>query len=184
MANEENHFGKNFLMSSIKEFEDLKKLGDKSFAQIKDEDFFFQPDEETNSIAIIVRHMNGNMLSRWTDFLASDGEKEWRRRDEEFEKLFYTDKDDIIERWEKGWKCVFDALKSLTADDLMKTVYIRTQPHTVIEAINRQLTHYGYHVGQIVYMAKHLARSNWDSLSIPRGKSAEFNSVMQDKYKK
>lgn len=176
--------GENFLKSSIKEFEDLKKLGDKSFAQIKDEDFFFQPDEETNSIAIIVRHMNGNMLSRWTDFLTSDGEKEWRKRDEEFEKLFYTDKDDIIDRWEKGWKIVFDTMKSLTPDDLMKTITIRMQPHTVIEAINRQLTHYGYHVGQIVYMAKHLARNNWGSLSIPRGKSDEFNSKMQEKYKK
>ncbi|HEX2787320.1 MAG TPA: DUF1572 family protein [Ignavibacteria bacterium] len=176
--------GENFLKSSIKEFEDLKKLGDKSFSQIKDEDFFFQPDEETNSIAIIIRHISGNMLSRWTDFLTSDGEKEWRKRDEEFEKLFYTDKDDIIERWEKGWKCVFDAVGSLTPDDLMKTIYIRSQPHTVIEAITRQLTHYGYHVGQIVYMAKHLARNSWGSLSIPRGKSAEFNSKMEEKYKK
>lgn len=176
--------GENYLKSSIKEFEDLKKLGDKSFAQIKDEDLFFQPDEETNSIAIIIRHMNGNMLSRWTDFLTSDGEKEWRKRDEEFEKLFYTDKDDIIDRWEKGWKIVFDTMKSLTPDDLMKIITIRSQPHTVVDAINRQLTHYGYHVGQIVYMAKHLARNSWGSLSIPRGKSVEFNSKMQEKYKK
>ena len=142
--------GKSYLNNVLKEFGKLKDLGDKSFAQIKDEDFFWQPSEDSNSIAIIIRHVSGNMLSRWTDFLTTDGEKESRKRDEEFERLFYTDKDDILSRWESGWKCLFGAIESLTPEDLGKTVYIRKEAHTVIEAINRQLTHIGYHIGQIV----------------------------------
>lgn len=170
--------GQNYLQNSIKEFKGLKALGDKTFSQIKDEDFFWAPDEESNSIAIIVRHLSGNMISRWTDFLTTDGEKESRNRDEEFEKLFYTDKDDVLSRWEKGWKCLFDTIEALKEEDLLKQVKIRNQPHTVIEAINRQLTHYGYHVGQIVYIGKHLESANWKSLSIPKGKSKDFNEKM------
>lgn len=170
--------GKNYLQSCIKEFRNLKLLCEKSFAQIKDEDYFWSPDDESNSIAIIVRHLSGNMISRWTDFLNSDGEKDYRNRDEEFEKIFYTDKDDIISRWEKGWKCLFDALESLNENDLMKEVFIRKEKHTVTEAINRQLAHYGYHAGQIVYIAKHTGSNNWKSLTIPRGKSKEFNDKM------
>ena len=117
--------GKSYLNNVLKEFGKLKDLGDKSFAQIKDEDFFWQPSEDSNSIAIIIRHVSGNMLSRWTDFLTTDGEKESRKRDEEFERLFYTDKDDILSRWESGWKCLFGAIESLTPEDLGKTVYIR-----------------------------------------------------------
>jgi hypothetical protein len=173
--------GKNYLDSIKKELQKLKSLGDHSFSQIKDEDFFFSPDEETNSIAIIIRHMSGNMLSRWTDFLTSDGEKEWRKRDEEFEKLFYTDEEDIVQRWEDGWKCCMDAIDSINEDDLLKIVKIRNEDHTVIEAINRQLAHYAYHVGQIVYMAKYKAGDNWNSLSIPRGKSGEFNQARKGK---
>lgn len=168
----------NYLSSSIEEFKKLKKQGEKSFDKIKSEDFFFQPDENTNSIAIIIRHLSGNMHSRWTDFLVSDGEKPWRNRDEEFEQLFYTDTDDILSRWEKGWGVLFDTLASLKPNDLMRSVKIRGEDHTVIEAINRQLTHYAFHVGQIVYMAKHLAKDNWESLSIPKGKSKEFNEKM------
>lgn len=166
----ENNLGKHYLKNSISEFRKLKELGDKSFLQIKDEDFFWSPDEESNSIAIIVRHLSGNMISRWTDFLTTDGEKENRKRDEEFEKVFYTDKDDVMSRWEKGWKRLFETLDSLNEDDLMKEVKIRKEPHTVVQAINRQLTHYGYHVGQIVFIAKHLEGSNWKSLSIPKKK--------------
>ena len=172
--------GAHYLQNSIKEFRKLKELGDKAFGQIKDEDFFYAPDEDTNSIAIIVRHMSGNMLSRWTDFLTTDGEKEWRNRDSEFEQVFYTDEEDVIEWWEKGWKVLFDTLQSLTENDLIKKVKIRSEDHTVIEAINRQLTHYGYHVGQIVYMAKYLAKSGWNSLSVPKGKSEEFNKKMRE----
>jgi hypothetical protein len=165
--------GENYLKSAITEFKKLKDLGDRSFALIKDEDFFWQPGEESNSIAIIVRHISGNMHSRWTDFLTTDGEKEWRKRDEEFENIFYTDKDDILARWESGWKCLFDALHSLKEEDLDKTVTIRNEPHTVIEAINRQLTHIGYHVGQIVYLAKYRGRASWTSLSIPKKKLSD-----------
>jgi len=162
--------GENYLKSCIKEFNGLKSLGERSFAQIRDEDFFVSPDEESNSIAIIVRHLSGNMISRWTDFLTTDGEKKNRKRDEEFERIFYTDKDDVISRWEKGWNRLFKTLESLNEDDLLKEVKIRKEPHTVVQAINRQLTHYAYHIGQIVYISKHLESSNWKSLSIPRKK--------------
>lgn len=177
----EENLGKHYLENSIKEFRKLKELGDKSFSQIKDEDFFWSPDEESNSIAIIVRHLSGNMISRWTDFLTTDGEKESRKRDEEFENIFYTDKDDVLSRWEKGWKRLFKTLDTLNEEDLMKIVKIRNEPHTVIQAINRQLTHYGYHIGQIVFIAKHLESSNWKSLSIPRSGSKEFNERMKSK---
>jgi len=164
------NLGNHYLENSIHEFRKLKDLGDKSFSQIKDEDFFWSPDEESNSIAIIVRHLSGNMISRWTDFLTTDGEKKNRKRDEEFERIFYTDKDDVISRWEKGWNRLFKTLESLNEEDLLKEVKIRKEPHTVVQAINRQLTHYAYHIGQIVYIAKHLENSNWKSLSIPRKK--------------
>lgn len=166
----ESTIGQHYLQNCIKEFKGLKSLGDRTFAQIKDEDFFWAPDDESNSIAIIVRHLSGNMISRWTDFLTTDGEKENRKRDEEFEKLFYTDKDDVLSRWEKGWKIVFDTVGALSENDLLKEVKIRNQPLSVMEAINRQLTHYGYHVGQIVYIGKHLESANWKSLSIPKRK--------------
>jgi len=165
------NLGKHYLENSIHEFRKLKDLGEKSFSQIKDEDFFWSPDEESNSIAIIVRHLSGNMISRWTDFLTTDGEKKNRKRDEEFERIFYTDKDDVVSRWEKGWRRLFKTLESLGEEDLLKEVKIRKEPHTVVQAINRQLTHYAYHIGQIVYICKHLESSNWKSLSIPRKKS-------------
>ena len=180
----DNSIGKHYLENAIVEFKKVKQLGDKSFSQIKDEDFFWSPDEESNSIAIIIRHLSGNMISRWTDFLTTDGEKENRNRDEEFEKLFYTDKDDVISRWEKGWNNLFDALDNLNENDLLKEIRIRNQPMTVIEAINRQLTHYGYHIGQIVYIAKHLEGDNWRSLSIPKRGSKEFNEKLMGTKKK
>ena len=138
----EKNLNKNFIENSVSEFRKIKDLGDKAFSQIKDEDFFWSPDEESNSIAIIVRHLSGNMLSRWTEFLTSDGEKPNRNRDEEFEKIFYTDKDDIISRWETGWSCLFKSLGSLKEEDLFKEVTIRNEPHTVLQAISRQLVHY------------------------------------------
>jgi len=177
----EKNLNKNFIENSVSEFRKIKDLGDKAFSQIKDEDFFWSPDEDSNSIAIIVRHLSGNMLSRWTEFLTSDGEKPNRNRDEEFEKIFYTDKDDIISRWETGWSCLFKALGSLKEEDLFKEVTIRNEPHTVLQAISRQLVHYSYHTGQIVYIAKHLENSKWKSLSIPRGGSEEFNEKMKTK---
>lgn len=173
--------GQDYLTSAIKNFKDTKALGDRAMSQIKDEDFFFEPNQDSNSIATIIKHLSGNMLSRWTDFLTTDGEKEWRHRDSEFERIFYTDKDDIIERWEKGWECVFNAMNSLNENDLSKIIYIRKEPHTVIQAINRQISHYGYHIGQIVYLARFLAKDNWNSLSIPRGKSNDYNEKMMGK---
>lgn len=167
-----------FLQSAIKRLVYYKELGDKTFAQLNDADLHYQPNEESNSIAIIIQHVYGNMLSRWTDFLTTDGEKDWRNRDTEFE-LHQQSKQQLIELWEKGWKCFLDTLNSLTEDDLLKTIHIRKEPLSVIDAINRQLAHYPYHVGQIVYIAKIIKDKNWQNLSIPRGKSDEFNKSMK-----
>jgi hypothetical protein len=163
-----------YLQSAIRQFEYYKLLGDKTMKQLPDEKLFWQYNPESNSIATIVRHLHGNMLSRWTDFLTSDGEKEWRNRDAEFENEI-TGKDAVLRMWEEGWKCLFDALRSLQENDLEKIVYIRNEGHSVVEAINRQLSHYPYHVGQIVFIGKMVLDSNWKSLSIPRGKSAGYN---------
>jgi hypothetical protein len=170
-----------YLENCLNEFTKMKLLAEKAINQIKYEDIFWSPDEESNSIAIIIKHMHGNMISRWTDFLTTDGEKPTRNRDEEFNKVFYTDKDDLLERWEKGWKVVFEVIGSLKDIDLMREITIRGEKHTIIQALNRQLTHYSYHVGQIIYIAKHLNQSSWNSLSIPKGKSEEFNEKMNKK---
>jgi len=164
----------NYLDSAIKQFEYYKMLGDKTFAQIADDKLFWQFNEDSNSIATIVKHLTGNMLSRWTDFLTSDGEKEWRKRDEEFENDI-TSKKDMLDKWEQGWKVFLDTLNSLKEEDLEKIVYIRNQGHTVLEAINRQLAHYPYHIGQIVFIGK-MAAGQWNSLSIPRGNSQAYNA--------
>jgi hypothetical protein len=145
--------------------------------QLDEENLFWQYNDASNSIAIIVQHLWGNMLSRWTNFLTEDGEKEWRERDAEFEKVIRT-KEELIIKWDEGWDCLFDALKSLTKVDLDKTIYIRKEPLTVIDAINRQLAHYSYHVGQIVYIGKMQLNDRWISLSIPKGNSKEFNDKM------
>ncbi|HVS83533.1 MAG TPA: DUF1572 family protein, partial [Pyrinomonadaceae bacterium] len=151
-----------------------------ALAQMRDEDFFKTLDGESNSIAVNMKHMAGNMISRWTDFLTTDGEKPERDRDMEFEMLPGTTKADMLAYWEKGWRCVFDAIEPLQPEDLMRTVMIRGQDHTVIQAINRQLAHYAYHVGQIVFLAKHFRSSEWQSLSVPRNKSAEFNARLRN----
>jgi len=169
-----------FLESIKKEFKYYKGLGEKTFAQISDEKLVFQINEESNSIAVIVNHLNGNMLSRWTDFINSDGEKEWRKRDQEFVCIIKTRKE-LIHKWEEGWSCLFLALEQLTNEDLEKEVYIRNMGHTVTEAINRQLAHYAYHVGQIVYMGKIIQSEEWNSLSIAKGTSKEYNA---DKFSK
>ncbi len=169
-----------YLADAIRTFRDYKKLAEGALAQISDEDFFKTLDEESNSIAVNMKHMAGNMISRWTDFLTTDGEKPERDRDIEFVILPGTTKDDMLAYWERGWKCTFDAIEPLQPDDLMRTIRIRGQDHTVVQAINRQLTHYAYHVGQIVYLAKHFRSSDWQSLSVPRNKSAEFNARIQN----
>lgn len=164
----------NFLESAIKQFEYYKLLGEKTFSQLSDEKLFWQYNSESNSIAIIVKHMHGNMLSRWTNFLTSDGEKDWRNRDDEFENNINT-KEEMLSKWNAGWQCLFDALHSLQETDLQKIIYIRNQWQTLTEAINRQLCHYSYHVGQIVFVGKMICNENWISLSIPKGNSKIYN---------
>jgi len=171
-----------YLISTIKQFEYYKSLGDKTFNQLDFEDLQNEVSIDANSISIIVKHMVGNMLSRWTNFLTEDGEKIWRQRDQEFEDT-YTSKNELIENWKKGWTCLFDALKPLKENDLEQIIYIRNQGHTVTEAINRQLAHYSYHVGQIVLLGKLLKGDNWQSLSIPKGKSSKYNEEKFNKEK-
>lgn len=168
-----------YLKDVIIQFNKLKELAERAISQVTDKDFFALPDKYSNSIAIIIKHMAGNMRSRWTDFLTTDGEKPDRNRDSEFVIEKGDSKKSILQAWEKGWQYVFEALERLEPDELNKTVFIRTEPHTVIKAINRQLTHYAYHVGQIVYLARSFAGSKWQSLSIPRGKSEDFNVMMR-----
>ncbi|HPH99158.1 MAG TPA: DUF1572 family protein [Chitinophagaceae bacterium] len=163
-----------YLSSTQWIFHYYKDLCDKTLAQINEQQLHWQCNTTTNSIAIIIQHLSGNMLSRWTDFLTTDGEKPWRDRDGEFE-ILNVDKASLLNEWEKGWDCLFGTFDSLTENDLIKTVYIRNEPHTVIEAINRQLGHVAYHVGQIVLIAKMLLNENWETLSIPKGKSKELN---------
>jgi hypothetical protein len=163
-----------YLNSVKKEFERYKSLGEKTFLQLKDEDLFWQYNDESNSIAIIVQHIAGNILSRWTDFLTSDGEKPWRDRDIEFNNDIKS-REELLAKWNEGWDCLFNALNSIKEGDWQKKVYIRNEPHTVTEAINRQLAHYPYHIGQIVFIGKMIAGERWDSLSIPKGKSEAFN---------
>jgi len=172
------NLGSIYLEATIKRFIEYKALGDKTFTQLNDEELHFQPNDASNSIAIIVQHMHGNMLSRWTNFLTEDGEKEWRKRDKEFEIHHYS-KQQLIELWEEGWKVLLDALASLKEDDLAKTITIRSQPLVVVDAINRQIAHYGYHVGQIVYIGRWIKNDQWKNLSIPKGASQQFSADMK-----
>lgn len=155
-----------------------KKLADKAIAQLGDEEFFVTLDDESNSVAVVMKHMAGNMFSRWTDFLTSDGEKPTRNRDQEFVIDASTTKEELLNYWERGWECVFNALDPLTTADFEKTVTIRGEVHTIAQALNRQLMHYSYHIGQIVFLAKHFRSAEWKSLSIPRNRSAEFNAQL------
>lgn len=171
-----------YLESAKKQFEYYKMLGDKTIAQLPDDKLFWQYNEESNSIAIIINHLSGNMLSRWTDIFTSDGEKEWRHRDKEFENNIKT-KPELIQKWNEGWNCLFNTLNSLQEDDFSKTIYIRNQGHSLTEAINRQLAHYPYHIGQIVFIGKMICNQNWKSLSIPRGNSNTYNAEKFTKEK-
>ena len=169
-----------YLESVKKQFEYYKMLGDKTFLQLSEDQLFWQFNKESNSIGTIVKHMWGNMLSRWTDFLTTDGEKEWRKRDEEFDNDI-ADREMLLIKWNEGWDCVFDAINPLTESDLHKEIFIRNMGHTVVEAINRQLAHYAYHVGQIAFIGKMLCDDKWISLSVPRGNSKEYN---EEKFSK
>ncbi len=171
-----------FLESSKKQFLYYKTLGEKAIEQLEPEQLFISLNEDTNSIGTIIKHMAGNMISRWTDFLTTDGEKEWRKRDAEFDNDIH-DKTELLAVWEKGWNCLFDALNSLKTEQLSEIIYIRNEGHAVIDAVNRQLAHYPYHVGQIVFYAKLLKKGNWESLSIPKNKSGSYNSGKFSKEK-
>jgi hypothetical protein len=162
-----------YLEDSIASLRAYKKMADKALAQLNEDEFFITLDAEANSVAVIMKHMAGNMFSRWTDFLTTDGEKPDRNRDMEFVIDPKKGKDEVVAYWEQGWQRVFEALEPLTAEDLGKTILIRGEEHTVIQAINRQLMHYANHIGQIVFLAKHFRSSEWKSLSIPRNRSAE-----------
>ena len=167
-------FIQNFHADAIKSFRSYKKLAERAIEQVSDEEFFATIDGEANSIAVIVKHIAGNLRSRWADFLTTDGEKPDRNRDTEFEMIGDT-RESLMKFWEDGWRTLFDAVEPLSVDDFSKTITIRGESHTVVEAINRQLTHYAYHVGQIVLLAKHFRSTEWKSLSVPKNKSAEFN---------
>jgi len=163
-----------YLEDAVRQFHGQKKLAEKALAQVSDDEFFHRLDPGSNSIALIVKHLAGNMRSRWSDFLTSDGEKPDRHRDSEFEVAESDTRSELMGRWEQGWGCVFGAVEALKPEDLGKTVAIRGEPHSVLKAVNRQLTHYAHHIGQIVFLAKHLAGPRWKTLSIPRGQSEEW----------
>ena len=172
-----------FLEDSLKTFRDYKALAERAFEQVSDEEFFISLDEESNSIGVIVKHMIGNMLSRWTDFLTSDGEKPSRNRDTEFVLTQGAGRAELMANWDEAWRVLFDAVEPLRPEDVERYVLIRGEEHTVMEAMTRQLTHYAYHIGQIVFLAKHFRSGGWKSLSIPRNRSAEFNSYLAEQSK-
>jgi hypothetical protein len=166
--------GEEFLSTAIRRMKYYKELGEKTFEQLNDKDFHWLPSSESNSIAVIIQHISGNMLSRWTNFLTEDGEKEWRQRDGEFEIHNYS-KQRLMEIWEEGWTCFFNTLDSLKSEDLTKTVYIRKEALSAIDAIIRQLAHYPYHIGQILYIGRMIKNEGWKNLSIPKGTSGQYN---------
>lgn len=176
------NFAATYLKVIQERFRVVKELGDKTIAQLEHEQLHWSYNEDSNSIAIIVKHVSGNMVSRWTDFLTSDGEKPTRDRDDEFYDNL-TSKEQLVAVWEKGWQVFFNALKGLTEDDLLKFVTIRGERHTVIEAIERQMAHYAMHIGQIVYIGKQIKGEEWESLSIPKGQSKAFTEAMLKEHK-
>jgi Protein of unknown function (DUF1572) len=167
-----------FLQSVIHRLGFYKSLGEKTFDQLADEDFHFQPDDSSNSIAVIINHLSGNMISRWTNFLAEDGEKPWRLRDQEFEST-HLGRIQLLQSWNKGWNCMLEALESLSEEDVQKMVLIRGESLDVVDAIHRQLAHCSYHIGQIVYLGKMVRQGAWKTLSIEKGKSEEFNRSLK-----
>ena len=165
-----------YLDEAFRAFRGYKRMGDGALSQLDDKEFFHVPDAESNSVALIVKHVAGNLRSRWTDFLTSDGEKPDRDRDQEFILTAADTREDLMRRWEQSWETVLTTVKSLQPEDVARTVYIRREPHTVMQATNRSMLHTAYHVGQILFLGKHLRGAQWKTLSIPRGKSAEVNA--------
>jgi len=178
-----NELAKHYLETALAEFRSLKKLGERALEQLDQDQFFATLDPESNSIAVLVKHLAGNMRSRWVDFLTSDGEKPDRNRDQEFVIDETTTRQQVMEWWEQGWQYVFSAVEPLQPEDALRTVVIRHEPHTVVQAISRQTAHYATHVGQIVFLAKHLKSENWKTLSVPRGQSEQFNQMMTERTK-
>ncbi len=170
-----------FLSNSITMFTYYKTLGDKTFEQLSEERMFWQSSKHDNSIALIVKHMWGNMMSRWTNLFTEDGEKEWRRREEEFQLEDIQTKEEVLNLWEEGWSCLFSALNNIEPANYQQLIYIRSKGHTILEAVQRQLTHYSYHVGQIVYLGKMIQGQHWESLSIAKGDSKKFTENSQSK---
>ena len=182
---ENNDFAASYLDEVFRGFRGYKRMAEGALEQLSDQEFFHLPDPESNSAALVVKHVAGNLRSRWTDFLTSDGEKPYRNRDQEFIIAEAETRAELMRRWEQSFSTVFAAIQSLRPEDLGRTVTIRQEPHSVLQALNRSLLHTAYHVGQILYIGKHLRGSDWKSLSIPRGKSAEFNAIRPEdrKYK-
>jgi|SRR5271166_3695911 len=174
---------KHYLEEARRQLRGHKRMGDGAMSQLRDEDFFVTLDPEANSVAILVKHLAGNMRSRFTDFLNSDGERPDRFRDREFELSSATTRAQVMQWWEEGWACVFSAIDPLKPEDVMRLVTIRGEPHTVLQAINRQIAHYAAHIGQIVFLAKHLRSSDWKTLTIPRGKSEDYKTVAPKGHK-
>jgi Protein of unknown function (DUF1572) len=180
---DQDSFAAAYLDEARRSFRGYKRLAEGALDQLKDADLFYTPDGESNSIAVVMKHIAGNLRSRWTDFLSTDGEKPNRNRDQEFEMSEQVSREQLMRWWEDGWNCVFQSLSALQPADVARTVYIRGEAHSVMQAINRSVTHSAYHVGQIVYLGKLLRKEQWKSLSIPRGKSAEFNALKPDERK-
>ncbi len=173
----------NYLDTTRKVFLQYKKMAEGAMSQLTDEQIAWAPSPESNSIAAIVKHLWGNMLSRWTDFLTTDGEKDWRDRDAEFEAADIKSRVQLMEKWEEGWKCMMDTLNALKPEDLGRIVKIRAEDHTVMDALQRQLAHYGSHIGQIIFLAKAQKDAGWKTLSIPKGQSKQFNATMMGNKK-
>ncbi len=174
---DETSVAANYLDEAFRAFRGYKRLADGALCQLNDQEFFHLPDPESNSVALIVKHMTGNLRSRWEDFLTSDGEKPDRNRDTEFILVTADTREELMRRWERSWETVFNSIKSLKPEDVTCTVYIRREPHSVMQAANRSMLHTSYHVGQILYLGKHLRGKEWKTLSIPKGKSAEVNAT-------
>jgi Protein of unknown function (DUF1572) len=172
-----------YLDEAFRSFRGYKRMADGALAQLNDEDFFYLPDPESNSVAIVVKHIAGNLRSRWTDFLTTDGEKPDRNRDQEFLLTAADTREDLMRRWEQSWETVFDTIKSLKPEDVTRAVTIRGDAHSVLQALNRSVTHVAYHVGQILYLGKHRRGGDWNTMSIPKGKSAEFNALKPEQRK-
>jgi hypothetical protein len=180
---DENRVAAAYLDESRRAFRGYKRLAEGAFAQLTDEEFFYAPDSESNSIAILIKHISGNLRSRWRDFLTTDGEKPDRNRDQEFVLESKVSREELMRWWDEGLNTAMQSLEALQPSDFSRTVYIRGDAHTVMQAINRSLAHFAYHVGQIIYLGKHIRTSEWKSLSIPRGKSAEFNATKPEDRK-